>query len=309
MQPEVVALGETLVDFIPVEAAGPWRYAARPGGAPANVAVGLARLGRRVAFVGRVGVDPLGSLLLGSMGDAGVDTTWVQRDARRPTMVAAVMPPGDSLVRFLIYRSGTAAAALSAGEIPLEAIRSARVLHVGTLSMADPASRRATRLAVETARAAGSTVSLDVNLRVSAWPSRAVMRRAARELIDRATIVKATPEELAEIGLAPGEMARSHRSLVLVTDGARGATMHTLEGMRHFAAPRVPVVDPTGAGDAFVAALLDGVLARPDHRDFTLESVAPAVERAVRAGSIAVGRVGAMESLPGRGELGTLPVS
>jgi fructokinase len=316
MQPEIVALGETLVDFIPEAEPGTGHYVARPGGAPANVAVGLARLGRRAAFVGRVGIDSLGTLLVASMDAFGVDTAWIQRDKRRPTTVAVVMPPTDSLVRFLIYGSGTAASALAADEVPLDAIRSARFLHVGTLSMVDPTARRATRLAVETALDAAVPVSLDVNLRASAWPSREAMRRATLEMLERASIVKATPEELAEVGRSADQLTRTGTRILLVTDGERGASVHTSAGTIHLPAPAVPVVDPTGAGDAFMAAFLDGLLTHagetvPDAgcwlSDPPPDVLGSVLGRAIRAGAFAVGRVGAMESLPTRQDLDTAP--
>jgi fructokinase len=326
--PEIVAIGEALVDFIPDESAGGWRYTARPGGAPANVAVGLARLGRRVAFVGRVGADPLGRLVTVALEDAGVDVRWVQRDRRRATTVAVVMPATESHTRFLIYRTGAADAALRRSEVPLGVVRGARLVHAGTLSLAAAASRRATLAAVDAARAAGVAVSVDVNLRPVVWRDPGRMAEAARELLARADIAKLTHEELGALGLTPRGVLDLGPGLVLVTDGENGAAVHTLEGSVSRPALRVPVVDPTGAGDAFMATFLHVVLesledlgSPGESRRRTAGSGGPAVSRvrgipmtvveealgaAIWAGAFAVQRVGAMESLPTREDLGAL---
>jgi fructokinase len=318
--PEIVAIGEALVDFIPDEAAGEWRYTARPGGAPANVAVGLARLGRRVAFVGRVGADPLGSLVVDALEAAGVDVRWVQRDRRRATTVAVVMPATESHTRFLIYRTGAADAALRRSEVPLGAVRGARLVHAGTLSLAAPASRRATLAAVDAARAAGVAVSVDVNLRPVAWRDPGRMSEAARELLARADIAKLTHEELGALGLTPADVLERGPVVVLVTDGEYGAAAHTREGSVSRPALRVPVVDPTGAGDAFMGTFLhvvlesaEGLEKAGEPRRRTAGSGGPAMSRvrgipmavveealdaAIWAGAFAVQRVGAMQSLP-----------
>ncbi len=326
--PEIVAIGEALVDFIPDESAGEWRYTARPGGAPANVAVGLARLGRRVAFVGRVGADPLGRLVADALQSAGVDVRWVQRDRRRATTVAVVMPATELHTRFLIYRSGAADAALRRSEVPLGVVRVARLVHAGTLSLAAAASRHATLAAVDAARAAGVTVSVDVNLRPVVWRDARRMAEAARELLARADIAKLTHEELGALGLTPADVLDLGPGLVLVTDGENGAAAHTREGSVSRPALRVPVVDPTGAGDAFMATFLHVVLeslvdlessgesrgrtagsrgpAGSGVRGIPMAVVEEALGAAIWAGAFAVQRVGAMESLPTREDLGGL---
>jgi fructokinase len=306
--PEVVAVGEALVDFIPVEEGMSWRYLARPGGAPANVAVGLARLGRRVAFVGRVGRDPLGALVAEALGGAGVNVRWLQHDARRPTTVAIVMPATQSHTRFLIYRTGAADAALEASALPLSVIRGARLLHLGTLSLAAPASRRATLAAVEAAQASGVPVSVDVNLRPTVWPSRRRMVAAALDLLGRAMVAKLTKEELADLGLSVGDVLSLGPRLVVMTEGEKGASAFTREGSVSRPAASVPVVDPTGAGDAFMAAFLDdalGWLGRGGSAGASPSSaeLERALDVALRAGAFAVGRVGAMESLPRKEDL------
>jgi fructokinase len=312
MDVDVVTLGEALVDFIPVPDAGQWRFLARAGGAPANVAAGLARLGCPTAFVGRVGADALGTLVVEAVASAGVVVRWIRADPVHPTTVAIVMPGTDTHARFLIYRA--ADARLEPDDVPLDVIRTARMLHVGTLSMAAPTSRRATLAAVQTAREAGVPVSLDVNLRPAVWEDRRKMLAATRELTCLATIVKVTRDEIEAIGASEAELLALGPRIVLVTDGGSGAWAATETGTRHCGAQRVDVVDSTGAGDAFMAAFIRALLDRGAGSPSMSRSDAPwsgadqdAVDRAlgiaVWAGSVAVQRVGAMESLPTAAEL------
>jgi fructokinase len=188
------------------------------------------------------------------------------------------------------------------------------MLHVGTLSMAASTSRRATLAAVQTAREAGVPVSLDVNLRPTVWQDRNKMLAATRELSCLATIVKVTRDEIEAIGATEAELLALGPRIVLVTDGGHGAWATTETGTRHCGARSVDVVDSTGAGDAFMAAFLRALLEAGAASPSMTRGDAPwsgadqdAVDRAlgiaVWAGSVAVQRVGAMESLPTEAEL------
>lgn len=302
---DVITLGEALVDLVPRSRSVPWLFEARPGGAPANVAVGLARLGHRVAHVGRVGADFLGSYVLGAVTDAGVSTQWLQVDPVRPTTVAIVSPrPADESERFVMYRTGGAETALTPDDLPVAAIRKARVLHVGTLSMTTEPSRGATEAAVLVARSCGGVVSVDVNLRPRAWPSLEDMRDAATQLVSSASIIKLSAEELVMLELDPASLVGMYGCLVLVTDGGREATAYGYFGAVSETPPEVEVVDPTGAGDAFVAGFLHSYLNEPTASRavpaarLPVDVIRKALHVAVKAGSLALGRRGAVEGLP-----------
>ena len=147
----VISLGEALVDFVPVDGTLPGRFSALPGGAPTNVACGLGRLGLSVALIARVGGDPLGRCLLQTLEQYAVDDAYVQIDPQRFTTVTIVMPKSEDMLRYAIYRSGSADGALSFQDIPAELFSHARVLHYGSLCMASESSRQTTLLAIQAA--------------------------------------------------------------------------------------------------------------------------------------------------------------
>lgn len=292
--PLVVCLGEALVDLVP-EPGQPWTFSARPGGAPANVAVGLCRLGTSAAFVGRVGRDALGRLVTETLRGFGVDLTALQVDEMRHTPLALVVPGTDDLDRFLIYSAETADGFLEWGAEARAIAREARILHVGTISLAAERSRASTYAAVEETRDGGGLVSLDVNLRRSVWDRPERMLAETRAILPLADVVKLTLDELHALEVDAGSIVRMGADLVLVTEGERGATAYTSAGATSVPAPWVRVVDTTGAGDAFDAAFLHSVLELEDPFGSGIDT---ALRNAVHAGSLAIQASGAMESLP-----------
>jgi fructokinase len=298
-EPEVVTLGEALVDLVPAGEAA-WTFIARPGGAPANVAVALARLGSSVAFIGRVGRDPLGHLVAQALAGAGVDLRALQVDEARHTPVAFVLQTASDLDRFLIYRSETADGALEFNAEAAALVAKARVLHLGTTSLASERSRAATYAALEAARGHDVIVSLDANLRPSAWDAHDHLFAEARSLLPAAHIVKLTLDELRALELTAETILQAGARVVLITEGAAGATASTQAGTIRVPAPDVPLVDATGAGDAFDAAFLHFVLSRADPFGSDIEE---GLRAAVYAGALAVQMAGAMESLPTLDEL------
>ena len=299
--PEVITLGETLVDLFLVGLNEHWGVEPRTGGAPGNVASGLAELGHDVASVSRIGADPMGALAVASLRLAGVNTRWIQYDNVRPTTLAVVSPP-DSHGGFTIYLQGSASAHISETDLPFPQIAAARVLHVGSLSMASPISRSATRTAIAYARASGALISLDVNLRPSCWPSAIPMVRAAVELIEFADVVKLTADEASILGHRGGSALHSGTRVVLTTDGGREAHLTVAGHTVTRTPPHVDVVDPTGAGDAFLAMFLHRLLTDVP-RGTALQDVpndfwADALATSVGAGSAAVQRTGASRLLP-----------
>lgn len=298
---EVISLGEALVDLVPLGTDARWQLESRAGGAPGNVATALARLGHRVALISRVGNDPMGALVLAALELAGVDRRWIQLDRHHPTTLAVVSPPGVS-PGFSIYLQGSASAYIDRRALPMDAIERARILHVGTLSMSTPASRIATREAIAHARAAHVLVSLDINFRPSSWRTTSSMRAAAIELIGQADVVKLTADEMALLGEGGRQALARGPQVMLVTDAGRDARI-TLNG---FTATRTPaavrVVDPTGAGDAFLAQFLHRLLlettGHADLRKLPEEFWTDTLERSLAAGTAVVARRGAGRENP-----------
>jgi len=327
---DIICLGEALIDLVaeghgvPLSAAE--RFVRAAGGAPANVAVGAARLGAAVGFVGKVGADPFGDHLVATLAGAGVDTSRTLQDPEHRTGLAFVSLLAGGEREFLFYRNPSADQRLKASELDVDYLASAKVLHFGTLTLAVEPAREATLRAVDVAGAAGVLRSLDVNLREAAWPNASVARASALAAVARAEIVKVSEDELEFLTGGTGRKAASkllhdELELLVVTLGRAGVTYYlgggsgtgpgggsgTGPGGGFRAVPardsgtvpgfEVAAVDSTGAGDAFVAGLLTGLLESPAALTdpVLLESV---LRRANACGAIATTRLGAIPALP-----------
>lgn len=311
----VVTLGEALVDMLP----GPPAADAPPdevayyraaGGAPANVAVGAARLGAAAGFIGALADDPFGRFLLGTLRSEGVDThnVVVVPDAR--TALAFVTHSDGGERRFHFYREGAADLRLRPVDVNAAYIAGAAVLHVGSLSLTGESARSATLHAVATARRLNVPVSVDPNLRLDLWPTAATARREILALMAQATLLKLSDEELEFLTGASGESAArslfgSELELLCVTHGAHGTSYYTRTATSFETAFAVTPVDTTGAGDAFVAALLATIaVAGSVHKtvDDSL-ALAAAIRRANAFAALTVTRPGATTAMPRPDEL------
>lgn len=311
---DALCLGEVLIDFMPVGAVAPAAGigAAAPdvaigafepaaGGAPANVAAGIARLGLRSAFAGRTGTDGFGRFLVRALAAAGVEVTHLRQVPGTRTPVAFVSLDEAGEREFLFY--GEPMAGFGAADLDPAAVEGSRLLHVGSISLIDPTSRDATLDAVETARRRGRTVSFDANLRPALWPDPDSARAAIRRMIGRAAIVKLSDEELAFVSgsAAATEGGRSlwHADLrlLVVTHGRGGCTFLSADASGHVPGFDVPTVDTTGAGDAFMAGLLAGILEDPGF-PYTADRLHAACRFANAAGALSTTARGAIPALP-----------
>lgn len=261
---DIVALGESLIDFTPSgeNSQGMALFARNPGGAPANVLAMAAKLGGKTAFIGKVGDDAFGAFLKKTMEDAGVDVRGLRMTREYPTTLAFVQltPEGDR--SFTFYRKPGADVMLAPAEVDRALLRDCRIFHFGSVSLTDEPCRTATLEAAREAKAAGAMISYDPNYRPFLWDSAERAREALLAALPLADIVKVSEEEMelltGEVQLAAGADALASRgaALVLVTLGPRGAYYRAAAGRGLLPACEVDTVDTTGAGDAFLGALL-----------------------------------------------------
>lgn len=311
---DVLCLGEALIDFLPSRRgalADVPSFTRHPGGAPANVAIGVARLGGRSALVGTVGSDPFGRYLHAAFTQEGVDVASLGFVEGVRTGLAFISLDDAGQPRF--FAAGGAAEL----ETTVEAIArvpfaDARIFHHGSGLSRGPRSREAAFDAVRRAREAGCLVSLDPNLRLHHWADTAPLAADLERLIAAADLVKLSSDE---IGFATGaaEPAEAARRLctrgprlAIVTVGSHGCVYARLtpHGLQEGALPARParVVDTTGAGDGFEAALLEGLARRivAGEDVFTLDRqrLEESLRRALEVGTRVCEQVGAVAGLP-----------
>ena len=259
----VIVAGEALVDLSAAERAGgssSLAMTARAGGSPANVAVGLARLGIPTSFAGRLSRDPLGVFLREQLARSGVDLALCV-EAPQPTTVALVGLDAAGTAAYSFYVEGTADWQWTPAELP--GPQAGVAIHTGSLAIALEPGADVLAGWIAEQRAGGAFISLDPNVRPALVLGRTGYRSRLDALIAVANLVKVSDEDLdaLEPGVAPLATARSWAQrgpeLVVVTHGAGGSTFVSADGTAvHCEATEVSVVDTVGAGDAFTAGLL-----------------------------------------------------
>jgi len=307
MRPDVVAFGELLIDFVSTVAgvtlAEAPAFVKAPGGAPANVAVGLARLGVSSGFMGQVGDDAFGNFLAETLRQNNVDVSALKLSSAARTALAFVSLRAGGERDFMFYRHPSADMLYRPEDVNLDYIRAAKVFHYGSISLIGEPSRSATLHAVNAAREAGLLTSYDPNLRPSLWPDAQTARAGIKLGWPLAHVIKVSEEELAFIGESddPAKAAcklwHPDLRLLVLTRGKAGCRYVTAAFSGDVPGFVVETIDTTGAGDGFVAGLLKGLLDQPGA--FDDESQLRAVCRCANAvGALTTTQRGAIPALP-----------
>ena len=294
---DAVCFGEALVDLLP-DRRGRLRdcerFEVHSGGAPANVAVGLARLGLKTAFVGVVGEDEFGHLLERKLAAEGIDARLrFTREAGTGLWFVALDTRGD---RTFFAPTGADSADKLIDDSDFARVPEARIFHCGSSSHVRPGAGDVLRRAVRNAKERGMTVSFDPNVRAHLWRDLKDLTALCRDVFPFCDIVKLSEEELAPcLGLAEPAQALDalHAlgvKLACVTLGERGAMARRGAGRAQVQAPQVEVVDTTGAGDGFVAGLLAS--------DPLVAPLEATLAFACSVGSSVCTRLGAVAGLP-----------
>jgi fructokinase len=263
---DVICFGEILWDLLEASPRGPEPIARlfrrELGGAPANAATGLARLGARVGLVGGVGKDRFGQALLAHLAADGVDVRFVRTLPNR-TGITFVVRDARGEPEFIFYRHASADLALTAEHLTA-AMGKARWVLVGTSTLMTPQLARATDRFLSFAGRAGARLFVDLNVRTHLWPDRRVMQETIARLAGRAALVKASDADLQAVGGGGGWRwleRNAPKATWLVTRGPGEASAVGEHGEMHAPALRARCVDATGAGDAFIAGALATVVA------------------------------------------------
>ena len=313
---DVVALGELLIDFTEngISSQGNPVFEANPGGAPCNVLAMLRKLGKRCAFIGKVGEDMFGQQLKTVAEQAGIDMSALLMDRDVHTTLAFVktFPNGDR--DFSFYRNPGADMMLREDELPLEMIRSARIFHFGTLSMTHENVRAATKTAVLTAKKADAIISFDPNLRPPLWNSLEEAREQMTWGLSQCDVLKISDNEI-EFLTGTDDFDKGVDAiwkqwpgirLINVTAGPGGSYAY-VRGNRVF----VPgfllggTIETTGAGDTFCASVLNFIL---EHGLDSLngEDLKEMLRFANAAAYLVTTKKGAIRSMPERAQVETL---
>lgn len=304
-------MGEVLIDFIVADGATSLEtaktLAARAGGAPANVVVALARLGVPAAFCGVVGEDPFGHRLRRELSAEGVDASRLRQTAEAVTTVAYAWKDRRGDGHFWLLRN--ADTRLNLDDVATAGIDRLSAIVVGSVALSQCPSRDAIEAAVARACAAGVPVIFDVNLRPTLWPDLTAARPICESIARQSRVVKLSLDDARGLfgpHTTPEDAICHLQSLgsgwVVLTDGERGCWFSTgpTADTAFIAAFAVSAIEPTGAGDAFTAALIARLL----QSSWSPPTVAD-VRYASAAGALATTKNGAWEGLPDRDQLDT----
>ncbi len=311
--PKALCIGELLIDFVSTtpdvtlaEAPG---FVKAPGGAPANVAVGLAKLGVDTGFIGKVGADAFGDFLREVLQQNGVDTAYLIAGETSRTTLAFVATRSDGMKDITFYRHPGADIQLTPDEIDIGYIQSAELFHYGSVSLSHSPSREATLHAIRSAKASGARLSYDPNLRLMLWDDAANAKRWIWEVMPYADVVKISDEEWEFVtGDADFEQGIERIlglgvKLLVVTLGERGCYYTNGFANGFVDGFTVDVVDTLGAGDAFVAAMLAQLRQYMDLTALEQKQLDPIMRYANAAGALATQKVGVIPSLPTPSEI------
>ncbi|XP_057476867.1 probable fructokinase-7 isoform X2 [Actinidia eriantha] len=306
----VVCFGEMLIDFVPtvggVSLAEAPAFKKVPGGAPANVAVGIARLGGSSAFIGKVGEDEFGYMLADILKQNKVNNCGVRFDPSARTALAFVTLRADGEREFLFFRNPSADMLLRESELDVSLIKQASIFHYGSISLIEEPCRSTHMAAIAIAKECGCVLSYDPNLRLALWPSEEAAREGIMSIWDKADVIKISEEEISFLtrgddpyddNVVLKKLFHPNLKLLIVTEGSNGCRYYTKQFKGRVPGVKVKAVDTTGAGDAFVGGILNSLAS-----DLSLHGDEKRLREALlfanACGALTVTEKGAIPALP-----------
>lgn len=308
----VVCFGEMLIDFMPtvkgVSLAEVSAFEKNPGGAPANVAVGISRLGGSSAFIGKVGKDEFGFMLADILKKNKVDHSGMRFDPAARTALAFVTLGSDGEREFMFFRNPSADMLLRESELDVDLIKKGCIFHYGSISLIEEPCRSTHLAAMRIAKRSGCILSYDPNLRLPLWPSAEAAREGIMSIWDQSDVIKISEQEISFLtggddpyddNVVLKKLFHPNNKLLIVTEGPDGCRYYTKQFKGRVKGIKVNCIDTTGAGDAFVSGLLTMLSS-----DLSLyqdeEKLRAALLFANACGAHTVTEIGAMPVLPTR---------
>ncbi|KAH0715155.1 hypothetical protein KY284_008060 [Solanum tuberosum] len=305
---EIVCFGEMLIDFVPdsagVSLAESTGFLKAPGGAPANVACAITKLDGTSAFIGKVGDDEFGRMLVDILKSNRVNSEGVLFDTHARTALAFVTLKRNGEREFMFYRNPSADMLLKESELNLGLIKQAKIFHYGSISLITEPVRSAHMVAMKAAKDAGVLLSYDPNVRLPLWPSPEAAREGIRSIWNEADFIKVSDDEVNFLTQKDADKDETVMSLwhdrlklLIVTDGEKGCRYFTKSFKGKVSGFPVKTVDTTGAGDAFVGSLLVSIAKDPSIFQDE-EKLKKALKFANACGAISTTQKGAIPALP-----------
>lgn len=243
----LITLGEALIDFIPFDATNTI-YQKSPGGAPANVAVGAAKLGMNSTFIGKLGHDLLGEFLIKILSEYGVDVSSVPLTDSYRTGLVFVNLDSNGERSFSFFVKDSADLFLEESELKEELFQVNKIFHFGTISMLQNPVRQTTKTAISYAKQQGMMISFDPNVRLSLWADQTLLRQTIFSVLQDVDVLKLSDEELLfitgkeDMAVIEEWMKKNNISLVFLTKGAEGCLVFTKHGSTKIEALKVNTV-------------------------------------------------------------------
>lgn len=308
---DVTAMGEMLIDFTMngQSEQGNNLFEACPGGAPCNVLAMLNKLGKKTAFIGKVGEDQFGRLLKGTIEELGIETKGLIFDQEIPTTLAFVhtFPDGDR--EFSFYRKPGADMMLKETDVDYELIRQSKVFHFGTLSMTDEPVKAATKKAIETAKEAGCLITFDPNLRPPLWRSLDEAKEKMEYGFQYCDVLKISDNEIQFVSGKEDYdegirylQDKYQIPLIFLTMGKEGSRAYYKDLRVERKGFTVKAIETTGAGDTFCGCAINGVLTH-GLDNLTEEKLGDILTYANAGAALITMKKGAIRSMPEPGDI------
>lgn len=308
---KIFTIGEALIDFIPVEKAREIKdvntFIKMPGGAPANVAVAVAKLGGQAGFIGKLGQDGFGDFLVDILNNNQVDTTYIKRTEEANTALAFVVLAEDGERDFSFYRNPSADMLLNEEDVADISFQKGDILHFGSVDLIEAPVKYAHIRVIEKAMEDEALISFDPNVRLPLWSSSAQCKKTIIDFLPYADVIKVSEEELEFLtgekceaqGLIELAQLCKESALILLTKGAQGVTAYDKQKTVKLDSFNVEVIDTTGAGDSFIGAFLYQIAMNSYNiKELKLEMLKDIIMFASGVGALTTTKSGAISALP-----------